>query len=202
MILLAASWIMELVATVHLCLRAGILCPTKGALEARGVAAGGGLVDDPVPPDVLMNIVHNQMLPKPQIWWTKCPDNSTVPVHTHCLSALCCCGTPKVSLCFCSIGVPNPVAGAVPLSFPWLAWASLYTVDSVLEVYLKGWTAAVKMWCPRAYISKDEGCLCFDFGSNRFLEMLQPCFGSAKAFFQVQCMQWPVEILCVRQTVT
>lgn len=44
---------MELVARVHLRLRAGILSPTKGALEARAVAAGGGLVDDPVPPDPL-----------------------------------------------------------------------------------------------------------------------------------------------------
>ena len=49
---------MELVARVHLWLRAGILSPTKGALEAREVAAGGGLVDDPVPPDALMNIVR------------------------------------------------------------------------------------------------------------------------------------------------
>jgi len=60
---------MELVATVHLWLTVGILSPTKGALEARWVAAGGGL-DDPAPPDVLMNIVRcglTRCFLKPQI---------------------------------------------------------------------------------------------------------------------------------------
>ncbi|AQK91878.1 Mov34/MPN/PAD-1 family protein, partial [Zea mays] len=125
---------MELVARVHLRLRAGILSPTKGALEARAVAAGGGLVDDPVPPDPLACGLTRCSL-NPQIYdgWTKCPGNSTVPVHTHCRPALCCCRIPTVSLCFVVLAYWGSLSCcrscAIILSMVDLSF-SLYTVDS------------------------------------------------------------------------
>lgn len=111
---------MELLATFHQWLRAGILSPTKGVLEARAVAAGGGLFDDLALPDALMNIVRcglTRCFLKPQILMDEVPRQSTVPVHTHCHSALCYGGTPNGLILLCSIGVPYPVA------------VGLYTVD-------------------------------------------------------------------------
>jgi hypothetical protein len=140
---------MELVAAVHLWLRVGILSPAKGALEARAAAAGGGLDDDLAPPDALMNcpLWLNQMLPENPRYLT----DEVPPDNRHCTctyplpfsAVLLWNSNGLIVLFFCSIGgVPYPVAGAVPLSFPWfmvgMSFYSLYTVDSVLEVFQKG----------------------------------------------------------------
>lgn len=77
----------------------------------------------------------NQMLPESPIYdgWTKCPGNSTVPVHTHCRPALCCCGIPTVSLCFVVLAYWGSLSCcrscAIILSMVDLSF-SLYTVDS------------------------------------------------------------------------